>query len=678
MTSCKLILRNVRKNMRDYLVYFLTLMISVSMFYAFNSLSDQAAFSDLGAAKALLYEQLDRLIGLLSVVIAVVLAFLIVYANRFLLERRKKELGIYMMSGMKKGRISLLFAAETLCVGLLSLAAGLILGLFLSQGVSMLSIRLFAADLSDYRFVLSGKALIQTTICFGIIFFLVTVFNVRTVSSVKLIDLLSAERKNETSRKWNKPFMVILFLLSLTALSVSCAMFLKNGILPSRKNINFQIAGALLVIGLLLFFYSVSNVVLRVLQTNRGFYLRGLNTFLVRQISGKIRTDHLILSIICGLLTVTICALSVGTATALAMNELAHSSSPYDLNVLSQLDMDGDTDIAGYLRTQDIEIDDYAEQSSQISIRQADLTYGELFEGQDLNLWAIDRPVPSYPVFVLSLSDFNRALSMQGKGPYHLSGNEFLLNCNYEGTMKYVKTALERHPSLTITGVELKRASDTVLRETYYMTSVGNNDRGTLILPDHIAEKLAKEMNVLLVQYKDGADSSGLLEKLLPVGLDDTHGYRYAEKEMMYDAYFGSNALIVFLCLYLGVTFLLICAALLALKQLTETADSVRRFHLLQKLGASRRQVSRSLFWQTAVFFLAPLALAGILSSVFLRKAMETVEEFMNMHISTNVVFTTVLFLLVYGAYFLATYLSCKSYCSPRTQEQKIHRHVRM
>ena len=206
MTSCKLILRNVRKNMRDYLVYFLTLMISVSMFYAFNSLSDQAAFSDLSATKALLYEQLDRLIGLLSVAIAVVLAFLIVYANQFLLKRRKKELGIYMMSGMKKGRISRLFAGETLCVGFFSLATGLILGLFFSQGVSLLSIQLFAADLSDYRFVLSGEALRQTVLCFAVIFFLVMIFNVRTVSFVKLIDLLSAERKNETSVKWNKTF----------------------------------------------------------------------------------------------------------------------------------------------------------------------------------------------------------------------------------------------------------------------------------------------------------------------------------------------------------------------------------------------------------------------------------------------------------------------------------------
>lgn len=181
--------------------------------------------------------------------------------------------------------------------------------------------------------------------------------------------------------------------------------------------------------------------------------------------------------------------------------------------------------------------------------------------------------VPSSPVFVLSLSDFNRALSMQGKEPYHLSGNEFLLNCNYEGTMEYVKAVLERSPSLTIAGAELKRASATVL---------------------------------------------------------------------------------------------------------TETADSIRRFHLLQKLGASRRQVSRSLFWQTAVFFLAPLALAVILSSVFLRKAMETVEEFMNMHISTNVVFTAVLFLLIYGIYFLATCMSCKSYCSPRTHDKAGCRPARM
>lgn len=102
MTSFKLIFRNVHKNIRDYLIYFLTLTLSVSLFYAFNSISDQPAFSDMGITGSLLYDQLGILLSALSVIIAVVLAFLIIYANQFLLKRRKKELGVYMVLGMKK------------------------------------------------------------------------------------------------------------------------------------------------------------------------------------------------------------------------------------------------------------------------------------------------------------------------------------------------------------------------------------------------------------------------------------------------------------------------------------------------------------------------------------------------------------------------------------------------
>ena len=323
MTSCKLILRNVRKHIRDYLVYFLTLMISVSLFYAFNSISDQTAFLDMSDAKALLFDQLGRLISLLSFLIAVVLSFLIVYADQFLLKRRKKELGIYMMSGMKKTRISLIFAGETLCVGFLSLCAGLGMGLLLSQGLSVLSLKLFAADLSRFRFVLSASALRQTVLCFAVIFLLVMLFNIRSISSVKLIDLLSAERRIERAAKGGARLGVPIFLLSLILLGISFALFLKNGILPSRENLYFQAAAALLVFGTLLFFWSVSTASIRLLQTDKRFYLKGLNTFLVRQIAGKIRANHLVLSVICGLLTVTICAVTVGVSTALAMNDLA-------------------------------------------------------------------------------------------------------------------------------------------------------------------------------------------------------------------------------------------------------------------------------------------------------------------------------------------------------------------
>ena len=660
MTSCKLIIKNVRKNIRDYMIYFSTLMISVSVFYAFNSISDQPAFSEMGMTKTLLYDQLGILLSTLTVLIAVVLAFLIIYANQFLLKRRKKELGLYMVLGMKKGRISRIFAGETFCVGVIALVTGLCLGVALSQGISLVALKLFAIELSKFRLVFSMGAFQKTVLCFAVIFLLVMTFNVWSVSSVQLIDLLTAGRKNETSQNRSRLLAILLFFVSLACILSSGMMFYRNGILPSRENRSFQVAGILLVAGTFLFFYSLSTVFVQVLRANSNVYLKGLNTFLVRQVGSKIRTNYFIMTIVCGLLTVTICAVSVGVSTALAMNELSGSATPYDLNVLSNVSMDGDSSILEYLASKDADLSGYAENMEQISIYEADFTYGSLFEGQNVELWPIDEGISDSSVSVLAVSDFNRALKMQGKEPVALTENQYLLNCNYKGTFQYVEEALESHADLVLAGIPLQRASDTVLEETYFMTSVGNNDRGTLIVPDAVVHSLTKDVNVLLVQYRPDADSDAVLQKMIPIGLDDTHGYRYAEKNMMYDMFYGLNALISFLCCYIGLIFLLICAALLALKQLTETTDNIYRYGLLQKLGAKKEQINRALLFQTAIFFAAPLAVAGIFSAVLMGKAMEIVEEFMNIHISTNLGFTVVLFLVVYGSYFLATYLSCK------------------
>ena len=206
MTFFKLIIKNVHKNLRDYLIYFLTLMLAVSLFYAFNSISDQPAFSEMSMTRALLYEQLDKMISVLSVVISLVLAFLIIYANQFLLKRRKKELGIYMMLGMKKGRISRIFAGETFCVGVIALGVGLIFGFILSQGASLIALKLFAIELDKYQLVFSIGAFQQTVICFALIFFIVMLFNVWSVSNVQLISLLTASRKNENINTENRVF----------------------------------------------------------------------------------------------------------------------------------------------------------------------------------------------------------------------------------------------------------------------------------------------------------------------------------------------------------------------------------------------------------------------------------------------------------------------------------------
>ncbi len=661
MIEGKLIIRNVRKNIQDYMIYFLTLTVSVSMFYAFNSIQTQPALNDLDTTKQMLSDQLGILLSVLSVVVAIVLAFLILYANQFLLKRRKKELGIYTLLGMEKGKISKIFAGETLCVGILSLVFGIILGLLLSQGLSIFSLRLFAIDMSKFQIVFSISALKKTISCFVLIFLIVMIFNVRTVSSVRLIDLLTAGRKNEVMALRNKAAGISLAALSILCIVSSGVIIQHYGILPSRENSWFQIAVVLLAAGTALFFFSVSAVLLTAIQANRKIYLKGLNTFLSRQIGSKMQTDFMTMSIVCALLTISICGISVGISSALTMNETSKAALPYDLNVVADIDVAGETDIAAYLKSRDVDMGIYADSLAQISLYEAEITYGDLFEGQDLNLWHIDENIPEMGVSVVSISDFNRALAAQGKSPINLADNEFLLNCNYKGTLQYIDSFLQSCTEIDMNGTILQLGGKKPLGETVLMTSVGNNDRGTFIVPDHIAASLAKDMNILLVQYKPGINTDEILQKMIPIGLEwETEGYRYTEKNMLSSMYYGSCALLVFLCCYIGLVFLLICAALLSLKQLTETADNIYRYGLLQKLGTDSRLLFGALFKQIAIFFASPLLLAGMFSVFGIGKITAIVEEFLNMHISTNIGITVLMFLIVYGGYFIATYLSCK------------------
>ena len=138
----------------------------------------------------------------------------------------------------------------------------------------------------------------------------------------------------------------------------------------------------------------------------------------------------------------------------------------------------------------------YADSITQISLYEAEITYGDLFEGQDLNLWHIDNAIPEVGVSVVSISDFNRALAAQGKAPINLADNEFLLNCNYKGTLQYIDSFLQSCTEIDLNGTILQPGGKKPLGETVLMTSVGNNDRGTFIVPDHVAASLAKDMNI--------------------------------------------------------------------------------------------------------------------------------------------------------------------------------------
>lgn len=218
---CKLAFQNVRKSLRDYAVYFMTLTLGVCIFYVFNSVESQQAMLDLNASQSETMLVIVQLINMTSVFVSFILAFLILYANKFMIRRRKKELGIYMTLGMPKGKISAVLLLETLIIGAFSLFAGLLIGVLLSQGLAVVTASMFAVQIKQFRMVFSMDACLKSLLYFGIIFLVVMLFNSFSISRRKLIDLLNAERKNEELKIKKLWLSVLLFLVSVGVLAVA-------------------------------------------------------------------------------------------------------------------------------------------------------------------------------------------------------------------------------------------------------------------------------------------------------------------------------------------------------------------------------------------------------------------------------------------------------------------------
>lgn len=660
----KIIWNNVRKNIKDYSIYFLTLMIAVALFYAFNSLGSQTAFKTATSdATSNMSKQLISMLSLLSKFIAVILAFLIIYANNFLLKRRKKELGIYMLLGMENRRISSIFVGETILIGIISFITGIIVGCVLSQGISAIALKMFAIDLSQYRFVFSVSSLINTLLCFSIIFFVVILFNVRTVSKVKLIDLLNAGRKNENLAIKGKKALTSILLGGLAMLAiVAFLVYQKDGISPNSPI--FSISFLLVILGTGCIIYSFFGVILHVLQKNVKWYFKDVNVFLIRQISAKIQTNYLTITIVCLLLAATICIVSTGMGIALTLNSNANDATPYDAIILQDLENEqinaGET-IQEYFIEQGVDLNQYLSQQVEVNVYEDEtFTYNRIIEDSD-KLLVIDADLPSKAVPIISISDFNKILESQGKDTIELVEGTYLINCKYRGTKELLQSFVKNNRTIKIADTTLSPAKNTVNEEIYYLSSVGDNDHGTIIVPDTVVEDLNK-VNILL-NGKLSEDSDVQEFDNILVGLmGDPHSpYKFLTKTLICEAYYGVFAMAAFVCCYIGIVFLIISVAVLSLQQLTETFDNVYRYNLLQKLGVEKKVCNRTILKQIAIYFGAPLILASIYSIFALPKIISKISVSLGLNIGANVGFTILLLLVIYGGYFLVTYFSCRN-----------------
>lgn len=720
----KLALRNVRRSVRDYAIYFVTLVFGVAIFYAFNSIgSQQILFNLESETSARMFEFTTEMLGMFSVVIACVLGFLVVYANRFLIRRRKQEFGTYLMLGMNSGSVSAIILMETALVGAVSLAVGLALGLALSQALSFLTAALFSITMSQYQFVFSPDACGQTLLCFVVIFVVVALFNTLSIRRQKLITLLSTHGTNERFRVRNPFISFVGFVLAVGILALAYYTLITNGL--TAFDAAFQRATALMLIGTFLFFWSVAGFVLAVLERTRGVYFRGLAMFTMRQIASKVNTAFLSLSVVCVLLFFALTVSSVGAgmvqvfsgdveectqfdASLYSYTYLAAEDAPAKASTWAKVQAESPDEaaeltakwhaeyeemvaaaepygwsIAAFMEANAPGWRDFVAQTWQIDSYQPSentTTYGEIMDryGVTIGIDAQDESVRVQTLTVVGVSQFNAVREQYGRDPIDVGDAGYAVNNTLDAGSQLSAALATEGLQVQVGGIALTATGEVV--DQMVKTAAMADDSAVLIVPDRVIDSLRAQGKApytcyLNINYREGvsrAEGDKLLDEALATALpaekDNGYGYNSSAwpvtnsltaNEAIEQAS-GMRMAITYLALYIGFIFLIATAALLAVQQLSETSDSLQRYRVLAQLGCDRRMVLGSLRAQTCLYFLAPLLPAVCHTVCAVGVIGDEIFEQFGVSVAGPALITAALTVVVYGSYLLITYFAAR------------------
>ena len=708
----KLAVRNVRRSLRDYAIYFVTLVFGVAVFYAFNSVQSQSILFDLeGASTESIFNLTGQFLSMFSVLIAFVLGFLVIYSNRFLIKRRKQEFGTYLLLGMRPGQVSAIVLMETVAVGAVSLVVGLVLGVALSQGLSFFTAGLFSISMQQYRFVFSP-----------LIFVVVAAFNTLSISRYKLIDLLSAKSRNEGFRVRSPWVSLVGFAASVALLAAAYKTLIDFGMMDLGRE--FFLATALMLAGTLLFFWSSAGFALIVVERTRGVYFKGLAMFTMRQIASKVNTAFLSLSVICVMLFFSLTVFSTGTglvsvftgdlerstqfdATLTANVYLGHSDLAQDRlermreedpaeaeaylqrekERAQQLREEGESwnwDIAARISADAPSWSDFVKESVQADLYQpieGTTTYGEFMDryqvGTGNSLY--DSGMRSQSLVVVGESQFNAVRTLTGQDPVSVGEDGYAVSNAVTAIKELARAMAEEGRQVNVADRTLTATGAYV--EQVLATSSFVNDAGIVVVPDSvIAEVRASEVmpyvSYLDVNYSvDAAQGDKMLKEALAQALPPDEqqasaGWSYGSqpwpvtmtmtKAEVIEQAGGMNVLITYLALYIGFTFLITTAAMLAIQQLSETSDSLPRYKVLAQIGCDRRMILGSLRTQVLVYFLAPLGLAVCHAVCAVSVIGSSVFDLLGVSVSGPILMTGALTVLVYGSYLAVTYFTCR------------------
>lgn len=671
----KLAVKNVKKSFKDYMIYFLTLMFAVCMFYVFNSVDGFVDNLALSENMKKLIQSADVVMRALSILVAGVLAFLIIYANSFLMKRRKKELGLYMILGMRKRKISIILIIETFFIGLISLVVGLGIGAVLSQSLSGIIAKAIDVSVTKFEFVFSKSACIETSVFFAITFIIVMIFNSVSVSKYKLIELLRSGKKNEKMVEQKTWCSVLMFIVSVICYIYTYSFFFNMGTDNNTFDIfndstkSTYLAFASFAIGTFLFFISIACIILKLFQESKKIYYKGLNIFTIRQISSKINSTRIAMAFISLMLFIGVFAMTFCNSMSSLLKQDVNCN--FDLTIM-RYNQFNDNNIAEQSLTDIVK--------KELNVEESFAHYEEYKIYTNINKYGeniLSTNIHDLKNFdIMAISDYNSAMKFASKDTINLSKDQYAIvveepsEKDLEGDLKNlvkndIEEFLKNNTSISTKSTELSPYNNEVIYNQFGNFTGGNI---LILVPDEVVETAIIGARVFNANYN--VDKETIEKNVTNTLIDDNNtGYSmYNEKYSMYiyskigitEQLIGSQLILVCTGLYLGVIFMLASAAILALQQLSEASDNSLRYNLLKRLGAKKSMIRGSVFKQVSVYFLMPLAFSVINVGIALLVANNLVKNNMGTNVPTeSLVLTGSVIFAIYGLYYLITFSGC-------------------
>lgn len=656
----KLAFRNVKRNIRTYFIYFATLALVYSLFYSFNAVIGSPLLNDISETKRILTNFMEEFMGIFSVVASLAFIFLVLYTTQFILKRRSNELGLYASLGMKNKKISNVLFLENLLVNALALFVGVIIGVVISIFLQGLLINIFSLDGSIDYFYLNGKSIKITLVCFVMIVVISYIFNKIKIKNTNIISLLKVDETKDVEVSIVRIKQIVFMIIFLVLLSVSAYLIYS---LKDMSELKHSVYAILItaIIGVIGFFYEIGNFIFVLINRIPNLYYKGMNTVFIRKLSSETSKNSITIAVISIFLSLSFTSILIGGSSYISMNREIIKASPYNLSLFSMNPLQ-ENQFIDELEEWGIDTKSTFSSFHEFYVHSSEVKYENLGI-MEKKLWKVDKGLVNIDVPVISLSDYNKNMKMQGKDPLKLKENQYIINCNYKGTIAMIEDFLKEQKSIKINNLLLEPALEKPTKNTWMMTSVGNNDRGTLIVSDYIADKLKKDYSYLNAVYFDGVPERKLTKELNDFIMKETwqdesglhFDYQYQTRDRLKDMFTGFMGALVFITLFVGIIFTLISLCILSLHSVTNSMSFKRDSIIIHSLGSRYREINKLMFKETLFYFLVPCIIAVPASILIGQKAIEFFEKFLNFHIEINI-FVLLIQVVLFIIYIILSY----------------------